>query len=72
MRENDVEILNLLKNRKHNNRLTREEENKLKLLLRKKECYMIYHLLLKLYPTAQVELSQLVPTTSLDLVHRLN
>ena len=38
MRENDVEILNLLKNRKHNNRLTREEENKLKLLLRKKEC----------------------------------
>lgn len=38
MRENDVEILNLLKNRKHNNRLTREEENKLNLLLRKKEC----------------------------------
>lgn len=38
MRENDVEILNLLKNRKYNNRLTREEENKLKLLLRKKEC----------------------------------
>lgn len=38
MRENDVEILKLLKNRKYNNRLTREEENKLKLLLRKKEC----------------------------------
>lgn len=38
MRENDIEILNLLKNRKHNNRLTREEENKLKLLLSKKEC----------------------------------
>ena len=37
MRENDVEILNLLKNRKYNNRLTREEENKLKLLDKARE-----------------------------------